>query len=306
MPSECAAVIKADGYGCGIEQVAATLAKAGCKTFFVADLAEARRVRAVAPEPAIYVLNGLLPGTAAAYADMRARPVIGSMVELAEWDAFVLRQPMAWRRRAACRHRHEPARHLGQRRGGAGAAHPRRKPRHHAADEPPRLLRESRSIRSTSARSRCSAKCACSIAASPPRSPIRPAFSSATAAHCDMVRPGVALYGVNPTPGQQQSDAPGDRIAGAHRAGAHRAARRDRRLRRRLDRQARDPHRGGRGRLCRRLSARGQRVRRGAGRRRHRRRPALPAGRAASPWTCWRSTSPTCPTAPSGAAISSR
>src|SRR5512132_421600 len=59
MPSECAAVIKADGYGCGIEQVARALALAGCKTFFVAELAEARRVRAVAPEPAIYVLNGL-------------------------------------------------------------------------------------------------------------------------------------------------------------------------------------------------------------------------------------------------------
>src|ERR1700674_592500 len=51
MPSECAAVIKADGYGCGIEQVAATLTRAGCKTFFVADLAEARRVRAAVPEP---------------------------------------------------------------------------------------------------------------------------------------------------------------------------------------------------------------------------------------------------------------
>ena len=114
MPSECAAVIKADGYGCGIEQVAASLARAGCKTFFVADLAEARRVRAVAPEPAIYVLNGLLPGTAAAFADLRARPVIGSMVELAEWDAFCHRQPVARRRGAACGHRHEPARHLGQ------------------------------------------------------------------------------------------------------------------------------------------------------------------------------------------------
>jgi len=88
MPAECAAVIKADGYGCGIEQVAAHLAKAGCKTFFVADLAEARRVRAVAPEPAIYVLNGVLPGTAGSYADIRVRPVIGSMLELAEWDAF--------------------------------------------------------------------------------------------------------------------------------------------------------------------------------------------------------------------------
>jgi len=88
MPSECAAVIKANGYGCGIEPVARVLAAAGCKTFFVADLSEARRVRAVVAEPAIYVLNGLLPGTAAAFADIQARPVIGSLVELAEWDAF--------------------------------------------------------------------------------------------------------------------------------------------------------------------------------------------------------------------------
>src|SRR5476649_930660 len=51
MPSECAAVVKADAYGCGIEPVAVRLAKAGCKTFFVADLSEARRVRGVAPEP---------------------------------------------------------------------------------------------------------------------------------------------------------------------------------------------------------------------------------------------------------------
>ncbi len=88
MPSECAAVIKANGYGCGIEPVARTLTAAGCKTFFVADLSEARRVRAVVAEPAIYVLNGLLPGTAAAFAENNARPVIGSLVELAEWDAF--------------------------------------------------------------------------------------------------------------------------------------------------------------------------------------------------------------------------
>src|SRR6185369_6251322 len=87
-PSECAAVIKADGYGCGIEQVGKRLLHAGCKTFFVADLAEARRVRAVSDEPAIYVLNGLLPNTAPAFASLHARPVIGSMVELAEWDAF--------------------------------------------------------------------------------------------------------------------------------------------------------------------------------------------------------------------------
>src|SRR2546423_1959980 len=67
-PAQCAAVVKADGYGCGIEQVAGALAKAGCETFFVANLVEARRLRVVAPQAIIYVLNGLLQGTAPAYA----------------------------------------------------------------------------------------------------------------------------------------------------------------------------------------------------------------------------------------------
>src|SRR5436309_10383797 len=42
VPAECAAVIKADAYGCGIEKVARALAGACCKTFFVATLDEAR------------------------------------------------------------------------------------------------------------------------------------------------------------------------------------------------------------------------------------------------------------------------
>src|ERR1043166_7689953 len=65
--AECAAVVKADGYGCGVEQVAGALASAGCETFFVANLAEARRAREAAPEATIYVLNGVLPGTAPAF-----------------------------------------------------------------------------------------------------------------------------------------------------------------------------------------------------------------------------------------------
>src|SRR5262249_44188781 len=88
MPSECAAGIKTDGYGCGIDPVARALAPAGCRTFFVADLPEARRVRAVSSGSVIYVLHGLFTGTADAFAAVRSRPVIGSLVELAEWDAF--------------------------------------------------------------------------------------------------------------------------------------------------------------------------------------------------------------------------
>src|SRR6266849_6884460 len=74
VPVECAAVVKADGYGCGIEQVTARLAKAGCRTFFVADAAEGRRVRAITRESTIYVLNGLMPGGAQAFADANLRP----------------------------------------------------------------------------------------------------------------------------------------------------------------------------------------------------------------------------------------
>jgi alanine racemase len=86
-PAECAAVVKADAYGIGLEPAAAALAKAGCKTFFVALIDEALKLRTVAPDAAIYVLNGLNPGTAEAFRDIDARPVLGSMLEVDEWDA---------------------------------------------------------------------------------------------------------------------------------------------------------------------------------------------------------------------------
>ncbi len=38
---ESAAVVKANAYGCGADQVVATLSEVGCKTFFVSSLAEA-------------------------------------------------------------------------------------------------------------------------------------------------------------------------------------------------------------------------------------------------------------------------
>lgn len=86
---ECAAVVKGNAYGCGIEPIAGALAKTGCKTFFVSDISEARRVRAVAPSATIYVLRGLYAGPREAFAEVNARPVIYSFVEMAEWDLFV-------------------------------------------------------------------------------------------------------------------------------------------------------------------------------------------------------------------------
>src|ERR1700733_6289549 len=55
--SECAVVVKANAYGLGLEPVTTKLANAGCRTFFVADIAEARRVRGCAPHLAAYVLE---------------------------------------------------------------------------------------------------------------------------------------------------------------------------------------------------------------------------------------------------------
>jgi len=92
VPAECAGVVKANAYGCGAPEVARALSNAGCKTFFVATLDEARAVRAAVPaSAAIYVLSGFFQNTGEAYAKIDCRPVIGDLNELAEWDVFCRR-----------------------------------------------------------------------------------------------------------------------------------------------------------------------------------------------------------------------
>ncbi len=86
--AETAAVVKANAYGIGIEQAVPTLGRAGCRTFFVAHVSEAIRARAVAPDAAIYVLNGLFTGTCPTYAEFDLRPVLGSFEEIEEWAGF--------------------------------------------------------------------------------------------------------------------------------------------------------------------------------------------------------------------------
>jgi len=86
--AEAAAVVKANAYGTGIEKAVPALGKAGCRTFFVAHLSEAIRARAVAPDATIYVLNGLFAGTCPDYAEHDLRPVLGSFEEIEEWAGF--------------------------------------------------------------------------------------------------------------------------------------------------------------------------------------------------------------------------
>ncbi len=201
MPTECAAVVKGDAYGCGIEQVVTTLMHAGCRTYFVAQLSEARRVRAIAKEAAIYVLNGFATGSGPAFVEAYARPVINSSVELAEWDHFVAQS--GWQGGVGV-HVDTGMNRLGLSIDETAAVAARMQSEQHGltllmshfacAEQPNHPLndlqiRQFREIRT--------------LFRGIPGSLANSAgmFLDA-AAYCDMVRPGVALYGVNPTPGK--------------------------------------------------------------------------------------------------------
>ena len=83
--AECAAAIKADGYGTGQDIAGPALYEAGCRTFFAAVPAEAIALRDTLPDATLYALDGLFPGTAQHFLKHKIRPVLGSLAELEEW-----------------------------------------------------------------------------------------------------------------------------------------------------------------------------------------------------------------------------
>lgn len=201
VPVECAAVVKGDAYGCGLEPVVKKLLEAGCMTFFVADLTEGRRARRVAPDADIYLLNGLMPGTAPALAEARLRPVINSTTELAEWDSFVITR--RWRGGAAL-HVDTGMNRLGISPDEAVAIAPRLQSENHGftllmshfacADTPEHPLNDKqiRAFRDIRINFRGLPSSLANSAG---------IFLGSTV-YCDLVRPGVALYGANPVPGR--------------------------------------------------------------------------------------------------------
>ena len=86
--AECAAVVKANAYGCGIEPVVEALSNAGCKTFFVALPEEGMRVTKTNHNARCFVLNGLFPEAAPHYLDAGLTPILGSVFEIETWAAF--------------------------------------------------------------------------------------------------------------------------------------------------------------------------------------------------------------------------
>lgn len=85
-PARVAAVVKADAYGLGAGPVAAALAGAGCRDFFVADLAEALDLRPhVGGQASIHVLHGLWPGTESLAEEAGVTPVLNSLAQVRAW-----------------------------------------------------------------------------------------------------------------------------------------------------------------------------------------------------------------------------
>lgn len=85
-PAECAAVLKADGYGLGAARLATTLSRAGCRTFFVATTEEGVSLRASAPEDAeIFILNGVYDADFAALLQHKLIPVLSSCSHVSRW-----------------------------------------------------------------------------------------------------------------------------------------------------------------------------------------------------------------------------
>jgi alanine racemase len=197
--SEIAAVVKANAYGLGARQVAPSLADAGCRSFFVAHLEEGVALRELLPHAAIYVLHGLAAGTERDIADARLIPVLNQPCELHRYVALAqtygMFLPAALQiDTGMCRLGLAPA-ELAALDQDALAMIDLRLIMSHlaAAEEPENPLN---ALQRTRFEQR---------AAGLPNAALSLANSSGiflgAGFHYQLCRPGVALYGVNPTPG---------------------------------------------------------------------------------------------------------
>ncbi len=87
-----AGVVKADGYGLGVDVVVPALEEAGCKFFYVAQLEEALVVRALTDHP-VAVLGGFPEGCEKHYRHLGLIPVLNTVAEISRCPADL---PAIW------------------------------------------------------------------------------------------------------------------------------------------------------------------------------------------------------------------
>ncbi|GGC26367.1 alanine racemase [Siccirubricoccus deserti] len=199
-PGAVAGVVKADGYGLGAGPVGRALLAAGCRHFFVAQLAEGMALRAaLGPGPMIAVLGGFAPG---ADEDAALVPVLNSLADVAAHATAggdgpaILHLDTGMARLGLDATEQE---RLASEPGLLDRLDLRFVMTHLAcADEPDHPLNAAQAMRFSAARARLPGhgpKVRASLANSSGLF-LGPAFAS------DLARPGCALYGINPTPGR--------------------------------------------------------------------------------------------------------
>jgi alanine racemase len=201
-PAACAAVVKANGYGLGAAQVGQALKAAGCRRFYVATLDEGIALHtALGNEVEIAVFNGPLPGWAEEFAAAHLIPVLNDPGQVAAWEQLATRRDVP-----------APIIHVdtGMNRLGLTTAefdaltsriralHPRALVSHLACAEQPDHPRNAAQRERFREAGRRLPGIGGSLAASSGIF-LGPDF------HFDEVRPGAALYGINPCPGSPNS-----------------------------------------------------------------------------------------------------
>ncbi len=213
-PAEAAAVVKADAYGLGLARAAPALWAAGARSFFVAQLDEGLRLRPLLPEAPIYVLNGLMAGAESDYLAHDLRPVLNSLEELARWRRVVTGEgrragtapPAALQIDTGMSRLGLDARELAtltaepERAAGLTLTHLMS---HLASADLPGSSQSAEQLAEFRA-----ARRALAPALGSPRGAAGGSLANSAGVflgpdyHFDLARPGSALYGVNPTPGQ--------------------------------------------------------------------------------------------------------
>mgnify|MGYP000385005982 CR=1 FL=1 len=86
--SEVWAVVKANAYGLGVNQVANALIKSGCNTFFVATLDEGLELRNITKKSTIYVFHGVRGGQEKLFYNNKIVPILNDIGDIGVWKKF--------------------------------------------------------------------------------------------------------------------------------------------------------------------------------------------------------------------------
>lgn len=199
--ARCGAAVKADAYGIGVGEAAPALWAAGCTDFYVATLDEGVELRSLLPEATICVFNGLLPGLAEDFAEYGLLPVLNDPGQIANWAAFCRDKGP----RPAAVHFDTGMARLGltpMETAGLLEA-----PEELSAFSSLQIMTHLASAdRPESGQNEAQRGAFAAIADALPQATASLANSSGIflgpGFHFDLARPGVALYGGNPTPGE--------------------------------------------------------------------------------------------------------